>query len=180
MVLRAHTRAPSSLLIGLLLGAAIAAPTLTIAKQRQGHGADPGWATYRNERYAFRLSYPAESRVDTRRGHGFQHVSISRDGGEPADAAQAAEFHIDVLIYDHRLGHKLKTGCRDLLQDAHAVKVGKIQGLRGIYPAGDDQAEPRPAVCVESRKLDIVVKASDPDQQAPIADRILDSLRFGE
>jgi len=170
----------SRLLAALLFSAAAATPTLTIAKQRQVQDADAGWLIYRNDRYAFRLAYPPDSRVDARRGRGFQQISIARSVTEQADAVQASAFQVDVLIYDHRIGHKLKMACRDFLYGARPVKVGKIQGFRGTYPDGDNQPEAGPAVCVQSKYLDIVVKGVDVDSQAQLANRILDSLRFGE
>ena len=71
MVFRPRVRVLSRLLAALLLSAAAATPTLTIAKQRQAQAADAGWLIYRNDRYAFRLAYPPDSRVDTRRGPDF-------------------------------------------------------------------------------------------------------------
>jgi len=180
MIFLPRVRVLSRLLTALLLCAAAAGSPLTIAKQRQAQAADAGWLIYRNERYAFRLAYPPDSRVDTRRGPGLQQVSIVRSVAEQADATQAPAFHVDVQIYDHRLGHKLKMACRDFLYGARPVKVGKVQGFRGTYPDADNQPEAGSAVCVQSKYLDIVVKAVDADPQAPLADRILDSLRFGE
>jgi len=180
MVFRPRVRLFSRLLAALLLSAAAATPTDTIAKQRQAQDAEAGWLIYRNDRYAFRLAYPPDSRVDTRRGQGFQLISIVRSVAEPADATQASAFQVDVLIYDHRIGHKLKMACRDFLYGARPAKVGKVQGFRGTYPDSDSQPEAGSAVCVQSKYLDIVVKAVDADSQAPLANRILDSLRFGE
>jgi hypothetical protein len=179
---RSRVQISGRLVLCLVLGAAVTAPTLTIAKPRDARtqGVDPDWLTYRNERYAFRLSYPADSRVDTRREHGFQHISISSNAVDEAQATPAPTYRIDVLIYDHRLGHRLKFACRELLRDARTVKVGKVQGLRGVHQEGEDEASAAQAVCVESTKLDIVVKAVDGDPQVPLADRILDSVRFGD
>jgi hypothetical protein len=180
MVFHPSVRWFPGLLAALLLGTAAAAPSLTIAKQRQVRETDAGWQIYRNERYAFRLTYPPDSRVDIRRGHGLQQISIARSVTEQADAERSPVFLVEVLIYDHRLGHKLKMACRDFLYEAHPVRVGKVQGFRGTYPEADNQPEAGPAVCVQSKRLDIVVKAVDDDPQVPLAERILDSLRFGE
>jgi hypothetical protein len=166
-------------LLCALLGAALAAPALSIGNPRsdRSSAADPDWQTYRNERYAFHLSYPSDSRVDTHRERGVQHISISRTA---PDEAQTGSYHVDVLIYDHRLGHKLKSTCKELLRDARTVKIGKVQGLRGIHQEGDDEHTASHAVCVESKRLHILVKASESDPQAELADRILNSVRFGD
>jgi hypothetical protein len=66
-----------------------------------------------------------------------------------------------------------------VLRDARTVKVGKVKGLRGMYQQGEDDATAAQAVCVESRKLEIVVKAADTEPLDPLANRILDSVRFG-
>ena len=164
-----------------MLGAAVAAPGVTIAKQRraQPSNTDPDWLTYRNERYAFRLSYPPAGRVETRREHGFQHIVIGvAEAKEPQPTGDG--YHVDVLIYDHRLGHNLKLPCRDLLHDLRAVKLGKIQGWRGSIQDDESDTPAEPAVCVESRKVVVLIKASDADAQASLANRILDTLRFGE
>src|SRR5690349_12630566 len=97
------------LLLCVLLGTAVATPAPSIAKPggERARAVDPSWQTYRNERYAFRLSYPADSQVDTHRERGVQHVSISR--APAAEAGAATAYQVDVLIYDHRLGHKLKS-----------------------------------------------------------------------
>jgi hypothetical protein len=166
-------------LLCVLLGAVLAAPTLSIGNPRsdRSRAADPDWQTYRNERYAFHLSYPADSRVDTHRERGVQHISISR--GTPEET-QTGSYHVDVLIYDHRMGHKLKGTCKELLRDARTVRIGKVQGLRGIHQEGDDENSATHAVCVESKRLDILVKAIEADPQADLADRILNSVRFGD
>jgi len=171
-------RIPGRWLLCVLLGAALAAPTLSIGNPRSRTGGiDPDWQTYRNERYAFHLSYPADSRVDTHRERGVQHISIRR--GTP-DETQPGSYHVDVLIYDHRLGHKLKSTCKELLRDARTVKIGKVQGLRGIQQEGDDERNATHAVCVESKRLHILVKAIEADPQSDLADRILNSVRFGD
>src|SRR5690242_4803321 len=100
-----------------LLGAALAAPAWGVAQN--------DWLTYRNERYAFRLSYPADSRVKEHRLRGYHQISISNsdDGSE----LQSGELRIDVLIYDLRLGHRPKGSCHELLRETRSVKVGKVR-----------------------------------------------------
>ena len=163
-------------LVLCVIGVALATPALSVAQPSNGK---TDWRTYRNERYAFRLSYPGDSRVDTHRQRGYQHISI----GNTVDAAIASEpgrLHVDVLIYDHRLGHRLKSACRELLRDARSVKVGKVSGLRGIYQEqGTEEGTATQAVCVESNKLEILVKAVQGEPQTELANRVLDSVRFG-
>jgi hypothetical protein len=158
----------------LLLGLAAAWPWAAPATQRRDlpPGADPDWLAYRNERYAFRLWYPPAGRVETHREHGLQRITIASAQAEPDG------YHVDVLIYDRRLGHKLTAPCRDLLQEPHAVKVGRIRGLRGTVQEGD--AQTASVVCVESRKVVVLVRASGDDNQPALGKRILDTLRFGE
>ena len=74
----------------------------------------------------------------------------------------------------------VRVPCRDLLHDLRAVKLGKIQGLRGSIQDDERDTPAEPAVCVESRKVVVLIKASDADAQASLANRILDTLRFGE
>jgi hypothetical protein len=157
---------------------AVAASSAAFATQRRAlPPADPDWLTYRNERYAFRLSYPPASHVQTRREHGLQHIAISSN--EPPEQQSATTgYHVDVLIYDRRLGHKLNAPCRELLREPHAVKVGKIQALRGTVQENDTADSS--AVCVESKKLVVLIRATDDGGQATLANRILDTLRFGE
>jgi len=165
-------------LLRFALLAALAASSVVGATQRRAlPPADPDWLTYRNERYAFRLSYPPASHVQTRREHGLQHIAISSN--EPQEQqTSATAYHVDVLIYDRRLGHKLNAPCRELLREPHAVKVGKIQALRGMVQ--DTDTAESSAVCVESKKLAVLIRASDDGGQAALANRILDTLRFGE
>jgi hypothetical protein len=164
------------LLLAAALGIGAASAPVSFAKSRHAQAADPGWLIYRNDRYAFRLSYPEHSRIDSPRAHGVQQISIVPGDGEHAQDGSDAKYHVDVLIYDHRLGHRMKATCRDMLRDAHAVKVGKIKGLRGMHATGE--GEGTAAVCVDSKKLEILVKSVDAD--SAVAERILSSLRFGE
>lgn len=151
-----------------LLGAALAAPALGVAQD--------DWLTYRNERYAFRLSYPADSRVAEHRLRAYHQISISNT--DDATELQAGKLRVDVLIYDHRLGHHPKGTCHELLRDTRSVKVGKVRALRGIYqPDGAEQIAQ--AVCLDSTKLQILVKAIEGDQATELAVRVLDSVRFG-
>ena len=72
------------------------------------------------------------------------------------------------------------SGRSELLRDARSVKVGKVRGLRGIYQeqgAEDDTATQ--AVCVESTKVEILVKAMEGEPQTELANRVLDSVRCG-
>src|SRR5689334_9482843 len=144
------------LMLCLLLLAAAAWPCTAPATQRRAlpPSADRDWLAYRNERYAFRLWYPPAGQVQTHREHGLQRISIA---SPQAEQAAADGYHVDVLIYDHRLGHKLKGPCRELLHEPHVVRVGKIQGLRGTVQEGDAPAAS--AVCVESRKVVVVIRA---------------------
>jgi hypothetical protein len=151
-----------------LLGAALAAPAPGVAQN--------DWHTYRNERYAFRLSYPADSRVEEHRLRGYHQISI--DNADDTLELQSGKLRVDVLIYDLRLGHRPKGTCHELLRDTHSVKVGKVRALRGIYqPEGAEHIAQ--AICLESAKLQILVKALEGDQSTELAGRVLDSMRFG-
>jgi hypothetical protein len=159
-----------------IIGVALATPALSVAQPSNGR---TDWRTYRNERYAFRLSHPADSRVDAHREPGHQHISIGNTP-DAATASESGQLHVDVLIYDHRLGHRLKGGCRELLRDARSVKVGKVRGLRGLYQQqGTEDSSAMQALCVESTKLEILVKAVEGEPQTELANRVLDSVRFG-
>jgi hypothetical protein len=151
-----------------LLGAALAAPAWGVAQN--------DWLTYRNERYAFRLSYPGDSRVKEHRLRGYHQISISNS--DNASELQSGELRVDVLIYDLRLGHRPNGSCHELLRETRSVKVGKVRALRGIYqPEGAEQIAQ--AVCLDSTKLQILVKAVEGDQASALAGRVLDSVRFG-
>ena len=140
-----------------------------------------GWKTYRNDRYAFRVSYPADGRVQTHRHGRFQAVHILNydDAAERQGALSPGEYSIEVFIYAHRLGHRMDGKCHDVLREAGKVKVGRIAGWRGAAVQADDSGGAPQAVCVESTKVDVLVTASESDPIGPVVNRILDTVRFG-
>ena len=57
--------------------------------------------------------------------------------------------------------------------------MGKVAGWRGTTEHADDAGGTPQAVCVESTKVDVLVKATEADPLGPLANRILDTVRFG-
>jgi hypothetical protein len=141
------------------------------------------WKTYRDERYAFRLSYPADSQVQTGRDHGYQYMRVHNYEPEPGgqNAMQPGEYHLEVLIFDHRLGHKMRSPCRELVRDAHQVRAGRVNALRGLAEQADDTGTGATsfALCLQAGKVDVLVMATEQDPLGPLANRILDGVRFG-
>jgi len=150
------------------------------ASHRAGSRPD-GWKIYRNERYAFCVSYPADSRVQTRRDSHYQYSRIQNydPATQPPGELAPGEYYVEVFIFDHRLGHRMDGRCAELLHEAHAVKVGKVAGWRGTTDHAEDGGGTPQAVCVESTKVDVLVKATESDPLGPLANRILDTVRFG-
>jgi len=139
------------------------------------------WQTYKNERYAFKLSYPPDSQMHTRRDRSFQYVRIQNypDGEERAAGLQPGEYFLEVFIFDHRAGHRIWSPCREWLREPRAVKAGKVNALRGVPQSTDDAGGNAFALCLQGVKVDVVVKATEADPQGALASRILDSVRFG-
>jgi hypothetical protein len=139
------------------------------------------WKTYRNDRYAFRLSYPPDSQVQTGRDRGYQYMRVHNYEQEPGSQAamQPGEYHLEVLIFDHRLGHKMKSPCRELVRDAHQVRAGKVNALRGLAEQADDAGATSFALCLQAGKVDVLVMATEQDPLGPVANRILDGVHFG-
>ena len=148
------------------------------AQQESSAKATTGkWQTYRNDRYMFRLSYPPDGQIQTRRDRQFQYVRIQNHETDPQGALQAGEYYLQVFIFDHRVGHKMKASCRELVADAHPVKAGKVNALRGSVDQADLGSTPY-ALCLQGVKVDVLVTANEEDQLG-LANRILDSVRFG-
>ncbi len=139
------------------------------------------WKIYRNERYAFRLSYPADSQVQTGRDRGYQYLRMHNYEPEPGSQGtlQPGEYHLEVLIFDHRLGHKMRSSCRELVRDAHQVRAGKVNALRGLAEQTDDAAGTSFALCLQAGKVDVLVMVTEQDPLGPLANRLLDGVRFG-
>lgn len=139
------------------------------------------WKIYRNERYAFRLSYPADSQVQTGRDHGYQYMRVHNYEAEPGNqsALQPGEYHLEVLIFDHRLGHRMKSPCRELVREAHQVRAGKVNALRGLAEQADEAGGTSFALCLQAGKVDVLVMATEQDPLGLLANRILDGIRFG-
>jgi hypothetical protein len=148
-----------------------AAPTPDTAK----------WKVYRDERYAFRLSYPPDSQVQTGRDRGYQYMRVHNYDPEPGvqSAMQPGEYHLEVLIFDHRLGHRMKSPCRELVRDAHQVRAGRVNALRGLAGQADDPGATSFALCLQAGKVDVLVMATEQDPLGPVANRLLDGIRFG-
>jgi len=168
-----------------LLSVTVAICTVVLCTSADGASdrsdARDGWKTYRNDRYMFRVSYPADGRVQTSRHRNYELVRILNhdDAGERQEGLAQGEYFVEVFIYDHRLGHRMDGKCHDVLREASPVKLGRIEAWRGTTVQADDTGSTPQAVCVESTKVDVVVTASEADPLGPLANRILDSIRFG-
>jgi hypothetical protein len=139
------------------------------------------WKLYRDERYAFRLSYPADSQVQKGRDRGYQYMRVHNYEPEPGNpgSLQPGEYHLEVLIFDHRLGHRMKSPCRELVRDAHQVRAGRVNALRGLAEQADEAGGTSFALCLQAGKVDVLVMATEQDPLGPLANRILDGIRFG-
>jgi hypothetical protein len=139
------------------------------------------WKIYRDERYAFRLSYPADSQVRTGRDRGYQYLRMHNyepeSGGQ--STMQPGEYHLEVLIFDHRLGHRMRNSCRELVREAHQVRAGKVNAVRGLAEQSDDAGGTSFALCLQAGKVDVLVMATEQDPLGPLANRLLDGVRFG-
>jgi hypothetical protein len=181
-----NTSFPSQAWILAALAVCLVSPGLALvpAAAQQEPVAAPGpvkWKTYRDERYAFRLSYPADSQVQTGRDHGYQYMRLHNYEAEPGNqnGLQPGEYHLEVLIFDHRLGHRMKSPCRELVRDAHQVRAGKVNALRGLAEQADEAGATSFALCLQAGKVDVLVMATEQDPLGPLANRILDGIRFG-
>ena len=139
------------------------------------------WKIYRDDRYAFRLSYPPDSQVQTGRDRGYQYLRMHNYEPEPGGqgSMQPGEYHLEMLIFDHRLGHRMPSPCRDLVREARQVRAGKVNALRGLAERGEDPGATSFALCLQAGKVDVLVMATEQDPLGPIANRLLDGVRFG-
>jgi hypothetical protein len=172
---------PACLLAGFVC-LFIPAPPATAQQQPAANASSGKWQTYRNERYAFRLSYPPDSQLHTHRSREYQYVRI-RNYESPAgdqDVRQPGEYSLEIFVFDHRLGHKLASPCRELLRDTRAVKAGRVNAVRGLAQSADETSGIPFALCLQGMKVDVLVKATEEDQLGALANRILDSVRFGD
>jgi hypothetical protein len=176
-LLRCHFRGTARLLacIGAL---ALPAGEIHAQDEPSAKTATGKWQTYRNDRYMFRLSYPPDGQIQTRRDRQFQYVRIQNHETDPQGALQPGEYYLQVFIFDHRVGHKMKASCRELVAGAHPVKAGKVNALRGSVDEADLVTTPY-ALCLQGVKVDVLVTANEEDQVGALANRILDSVRFG-
>ena len=128
------------------------------------------WQTYRNDRYMFRLSYPPDGQIQTRRDHQFQYVRIQNHETDPQGALQPGEYYLQVFIFDHRVGHKMKTSCRELVSVPIRSRPAKSMRLRGSVDQADLVTTPY-ALCLQGVKVDVLVTANEEDQVggSPIA-----------
>jgi hypothetical protein len=138
------------------------------------------WKIYRDERYAFRLSYPADSQVQKGKDRGYQYMRVQNYEPDPGQTAmQPGEYHLEVLIFDHRLGHRMRGSCRELVREAHQVRAGKVNALRGLAEQNEDAPGTSFALCLQAGKVDVLVMATERDPLGPLANRLLDAVRFG-
>jgi len=140
------------------------------------------WKIYRDDRYAFRLSYPPDSQVQTGRDRGYQYLRVHNYEPEPGSgqsALQPGEYHLEMLIFDHRLGHRMPSPCRDLVREPRQVRAGRVNALRGLAERGEEAGATSFALCLQAGKVDVLVMATEQDPLGPIANRLLDGVRFG-
>src|SRR5215813_1459120 len=106
-----------------------------VAQQEAAAGPAVGkWKIYRDDRYAFHLSYPPDSQVQTGRDRGYQYLRVHNYEPEPGSqgSMQPGEYHLEMLIFDHRLGHRMPSPCRDLVREPRQVRAGRVNALRGL------------------------------------------------
>jgi hypothetical protein len=166
----------------LVVCAGCLAPMPEAAQAQQEPAVKPQmvkWQTYRNERYAFHLSYPPDSQIRTRRDRQYQYVRIQNYEPDQQGNLQTGEYFLEVFIFDHRVGHKLSSPCRELVSEARSVKAGKVNALRGLADHAGDAGGTPFALCLQGVKVDVLVTATEEDQLGHLANRILDSVRFG-
>ncbi|HTS53498.1 MAG TPA: hypothetical protein VMH26_09520 [Burkholderiales bacterium] len=170
-----------AILVACLAGGGFAPVRVAAEQESVPTPAAGKWKTYRDDRYAFRLSYPPDSQVQTGRDHGYQYLRVHNYEPEPGGQGtmQPGEYHLEVLIFDHRLGHRMKSPCRELVRDAHQVRAGKVNALRGLAEQPDDASATSFALCLQAGKVDVLVMATEQDPLGPLANRILDGIRFG-
>src|SRR5262245_17115548 len=139
------------------------------------------WKIYRDDRYAFRLSYQPDSPVQPGRDRGYQYLRVPNYEPEPGSqgSMQPGEYHLEMLIFDHRLGHRMPSPCRDLVHEPRQVRAGKVNALRGLAERAEDAGGTSFALCLQAGKVDVLVMATEQDPLGPIANRLLDGVRFG-
>jgi hypothetical protein len=73
----------------------------------------------------------------------------------------------------------MKSPCRELVRDAHQVRAGRVNALRGLAEQADEAGGTSFALCLQAGKVDVLVMATEQDPLGPLANRILDGIRFG-
>jgi hypothetical protein len=138
------------------------------------------WQVYRNDRYAFEFSYPPDGHLKVVRDGRRQHLRIQNYVASPDHeyATEDGEYDVDLFIFDLGLGQKSPERCAQSVHDGRSVKVGKVAGLRGVADETDDGRTAQ-ALCVESRKLKVLVIGSEADPLGETIDDIIKSVRFG-
>lgn len=178
-----HVVSPVRLAIGaccLIAGAYSAFAQTTDTTPEQSAAPAGKWQVYRNDRYAFEFSYPPDGHLKVVRDGRRQHLHIQNyvASADHEYAAEDGEYDVDLFIFDLGLGQKSPERCAESVHDGRSVKVGKVAGLRGVTDETDDGRTPQ-ALCVESRKLKVLVVGSEADPLGETIDSIIKSVRFG-
>lgn len=146
---------------------------------RYGGIADPSKYKCVYQKYGFELIVPSDGRKIVRQA---DHIRMQNYEGEWPYLLKPGEYFFEVSIYDHSENKFLNESCEMLFKDetgqsdAEIVQTGEADALKGTLPGGGD-AHPRPGLCYDGKKFDIVFSVQEGEGTDPsITDAVLESV----
>lgn len=138
-------------------------------------GSKTTWETYQNDRYGFKISFPAKSTVkpSLQEDPSPSRVRIQNyTSSEDKNGLNPGEYYLEIFIVDKEIS------CDQELESSKAVKIGSVTAYRGMGMPGGEADGQRFGLCVNRNGTHFYIQATENSPQGIIVNNILNSFRF--
>lgn len=144
---------------------------------------ESGWKTVENITYGFRLSVPANSRIEGHSGdNAYEYIRIQNyhEGDCEGELLLLPnKFWLEIHISDHKQKGKLERSCASYLINPTVSKRNGVKIYRGeVYNESGDSGGYMRGLCAEATDFDVYIVTTENNKATPLLKKILGSFKF--